>query len=296
MSNSNGNNGRSDDGSLSTSSGVDSSVSSSTDSSNSGKSSDDSSSSGSGRGADDGYRFTVNNGTVTSVTDVVTGQRVDDSTNTNERWTVQNGQYLKTETEVEHGQTITKVTVYQDTNNDGIYFETSESHRQGNVQIDTLVVSGTRSSTGHSADSSYERIRFDDGCVALDIQGNAGEAYRLYKAAFDRVPDEEGLGFWIKQLDDGASLESVASGFTSSAEFSQRYGSSPSNSSFVNNLYLNVLDRLPDQSGLDFWVHELQSNSMDRNQVLMSFSESNENQLAVVGQIQQGINYQEFVG
>lgn len=267
-------------------------------SNSSGRSNDDSTtstgSSGSEHSTDDGYRFTVINGTVTTVTSAATGQIVDDNRSGNENWVIQNGQYIKTETELEHGQSVTNIKVYQDTDNDGIYLETSETHRHGSTQIDTLVVSGSRNDSHHNADSSYERIRFEDGSLALDTHGNAGEAYRLYQAAFDRAPDEQGLGFWIKQLDDGMSLESVASGFANSAEFTQRYGST-TDDSFVKNLYQNVLDRAPDQSGLDFWVHELQSGVMNRDQVLVSFSESNENQLAVVGQIQNGINYQEFI-
>src|ERR1700730_43745 len=37
--------------------------------------------------------------------------------------------------------------------------------------------------------NDVERLQFSDGVVAFDIQGNAGNAYRLYQAAFDRTPD-----------------------------------------------------------------------------------------------------------
>ena len=41
---------------------------------------------------------------------------------------------------------------------------------------------------------SVERIKFSDSSVALDINGTAGSAYRLYRAAFDRAPDLPGPG------------------------------------------------------------------------------------------------------
>ena len=34
--------------------------------------------------------------------------------------------------------------------------------------------------------------------LALDINGTAGQVYRLYQAAFDRKPDLVGLGYWIE--------------------------------------------------------------------------------------------------
>jgi hypothetical protein len=39
--------------------------------------------------------------------------------------------------------------------------------------------------------------------VALDVDGAAGQAYRLYQAAFDRAPDKNGLGYWINGWIDG---------------------------------------------------------------------------------------------
>ena len=42
---------------------------------------------------------------------------------------------------------------------------------------------------------SVERISFQDGTLAFDLDGNAGKAYRLYQAAFDRTPDRDGLSY-----------------------------------------------------------------------------------------------------
>jgi hypothetical protein len=63
------------------------------------------------------------------------------------------------------------------------------------------------------------RLVFADAGVAYDLAGVAGQAYRIYQAAFNRTPDLGGLGYWIEQMDKGATLEAVAGQFITSAEF-----------------------------------------------------------------------------
>ncbi|MGJ7917531.1 DUF4214 domain-containing protein [Massilia sp. LXY-6] len=142
--------------------------------------------------------------------------------------------------------------------------------------------------------SSVERLQFSDQNVALDINGNAGEAYRLYQAAFNRAPDKAGLGYWIDSLDGGHGLKAVADGFIHSAEFASLYGSNPGDAQYVQALYQNVLHRAPDAAGYDFWLHALAI--APRAEVLVNFSESAENQAQVIGAIQNGIGYTPWHG
>ncbi|PYD07078.1 protease, partial [Pseudomonas savastanoi pv. glycinea] len=128
--------------------------------------------------------------------------------------------------------------------------------------------------------SGVERLHFTDGALALDIGGAAGQAYRVYRAAFDRTPDLGGVGFWISRLDAGATLDDIAAGFVASGEFAALYGSAPSNEEIVLRLYRNVLDREPDQGGYAFWVDVLDSGRAGLNTVLAQFSESAENREA----------------
>jgi hypothetical protein len=137
--------------------------------------------------------------------------------------------------------------------------------------------------------ANVERVQFSDQTVALDIAGNAGEAYRLYQAAFNRTPDKVGLGYWIAALDNGNSLQNVAHGFIHSAEFASLYGASPNDAQYVDALYQNVLHRTPDAAGYDFWLHALQV--APRTEVLVNFSESAENQAQVIGAIANGIGF-----
>lgn len=155
---------------------------------------------------------------------------------------------------------------------------------------DTVSVTDNTGALGIDSLQGIERIKFNDSGVAFDIDGIAGKAYRIYQAAFDRIPDLGGLGFWIKAMDSGVSLKQVAQGFVASAEFTSLYGSNPSMESVVTKLYNNVLHRAPEQGGYDFWVNALKQ-GVPLADVLSSFSESPENQAQVIGRISAGIEF-----
>lgn len=139
--------------------------------------------------------------------------------------------------------------------------------------------------------ANVERIVFQDGTLALNVEGNSGQAYRLYQASFDRTPDAAGLEFWIKQLDSGdLSLVEVASNFINSAEFSAAYGDSKTlaDTKFVDLLYKNVLKRDADQEGYEFWLSQ-KAQDLSRQEMLVFFSESTENKSNVAPFIDDGI-------
>jgi hypothetical protein len=133
-----------------------------------------------------------------------------------------------------------------------------------------------------------ERFDFGDQTLAFDFDGNAGQAYRLYQAAYDREPDQGGVSFWTGVLDDGNSLYAVAEHFVTADEFAERYGANPSDTEYVDLLYNNVLHRVPDQEGYDFWVARM-TEGLDRADMLIEFSESDENEQQVYGEIHDGI-------
>jgi len=140
---------------------------------------------------------------------------------------------------------------------------------------------------------NIERIAFEDRVLAFDDDGLAGQAYRLYQACFDRTPDTEGLGFWIKQLDAGrVTLNQAADFFIGSEEFAEVYGSPETLADvhYLALLYANVLDRVPDASGFGFW-RDQQENGVTRADMLVYFSESTENVDRVATAIDDGIWY-----
>jgi hypothetical protein len=138
-----------------------------------------------------------------------------------------------------------------------------------------------------------ERIAFEDGTLAFDDEGLAGQAYRLYQACFDRTPDTEGLGFWVKQLDAGnVTMTQAADFFIGSEEFANVYGPPEAlpDVHYLSLLYANVLDRVPDSEGFVFW-RDQQSNGITRADMLVYFSESTENVARVAPAIDDGIWY-----
>jgi hypothetical protein len=148
--------------------------------------------------------------------------------------------------------------------------------------------------------SNVSRLAFSTGNVAFDTGAtqNAGGAYMLYQAAFNRTPDTAGLGFWIHSLDVGTNINTVAGNFITSPEFIGLYGANPSNSSLVTNLYANVLHRTPDTNGYNYWMDLLNSNNSlaMKSAILEDFASSPENVANVAAQIAHGISYQAYVG
>ncbi|MFK7838559.1 MAG: DUF4214 domain-containing protein [Sulfitobacter sp.] len=140
---------------------------------------------------------------------------------------------------------------------------------------------------------NVDRVVLEDGYLAFDFDGNGGAAFRLYQAAFDRLPDAEGLGFWIDVLDEtDFTLDQMAEQFLTSAEFVGRYGdyTALSDSAYLDILYGNILDRQPDPDGFDFWLDVLQDGYASAN-VLADFAQSEENRDKVSDVIDDGIWY-----
>jgi len=192
------------------------------------------------------------------------------------------------------------------TGNDTITLADDNHAVDGGDGVDTAVLNGamknysiTHTTTGYTVTGSggvdtltgIERLQFSDATVALDINGHGGQVYRLYQAAFNRVPDAGGLGFWIKAADNGASMQTIAAEFAKSDEFKSMYGANPSNADFLDKLYHNVLHRAGDTGGFNWWLGHLDAHDITQASVLAEFGESAENQAALIGSISNGFTY-----
>ncbi len=82
----------------------------------------------------------------------------------------------------------------------------------------SITIADHRSGAPDGTDTltNIERVDFASSILALDISNGAGDAYRLYQAAFDRTPDIGGLTFWVEQDDHGMDLISMAARFIDS--------------------------------------------------------------------------------
>ena len=146
---------------------------------------------------------------------------------------------------------------------------------------------------------NIQRLQFTDTNVALDISPTqtAGSVYMLYQATFNRTPDAAGLGYWIAQVDKGANIiTTVAASFVQSPEFVAKYGANPSNASYVDNLYQNVLHRAGESGGVAYWNGQLNTGAATKAFVLEQFATLAEGAALVAPAIAHGIAYQQWVG
>jgi hypothetical protein len=88
----------------------------------------------------------------------------------------------------------------------------------------------------------------------------------LYIAFFNRVPDADGLNYWIGQYQSGVPLVQICESFyTAAVQYSELtgYSTTMSNADFVRVIYRNVLGRTgataPPDSDVQFWAGELAS-------------------------------------
>jgi serralysin len=117
-----------------------------------------------------------------------------------------------------------------------------------------------------------ERLQFADKTINLSIQTQAAAAphadvnrlAELYVAFFNRVPDADGLSYWISQLGAGQSVAQIAEAFYNAGiQYASLTGFSAgmTNADFVNVIYKNVLGRSEgaDAGGLAYCSGELVS-------------------------------------
>jgi len=104
----------------------------------------------------------------------------------------------------------------------------------------------------------------------------ASEISRLYLSVFERLPDKEGLDYWIKEYQQGNTLKSIANAFIVSHEFHENYGTAIDDEAYIKLLYNNVLYREADSAGLNYWINEIHTQNSTYSDVLLSFSNSEE--------------------
>lgn len=91
---------------------------------------------------------------------------------------------------------------------------------------------------------------------------------RLYIATFDRVPDYEGLRYWLD--DSGLKLEGIASSFFEQEETMERYPPDSDDEEFVRAVYENLFDREPESAGLEYWLQRLRSGEIEKSLFLLA--------------------------
>ncbi|GGY31990.1 DUF4214 domain-containing protein [Pseudoduganella albidiflava] len=122
------------------------------------------------------------------------------------------------------------------------------------------------------ADALYGQF----GAAELDDAAFVGQ---LYRNAFDRVPDSQGLAFWVGYLASGTARSDVALGIANSAEklaMPAEVAFHATDVAVIVRLYDVLFDRAPDAAGLNHWIgaHEGGMSMMDIADAFMASSES----------------------
>ena len=96
----------------------------------------------------------------------------------------------------------------------------------------------------------------------------------LYMGFFNRLPDSEGLAYWMERYLEGVSIEKISDSFYQAAispEFSSLtgYTSTLTNEEFIRRVYKNVLARdQVDREGLDYWTNALVKGAETRSTLM----------------------------
>ncbi len=139
---------------------------------------------------------------------------------------------------------------------------------------------------GNLSFANVDRIKFSDVTISLNmsqkIKTISEENYKLlvelYIAFFNRVPDAEGLSYWIDQIKSGLLIDQVANNFYNAAiAFSNltNYSEAMSNEDFIKIIYKNVLGRSDvDDEGLNYWSKSLANGSQTRGSLIRTILNS----------------------
>lgn len=140
--------------------------------------------------------------------------------------------------------------------NKGSHFEVSS--KSGVDGIDTLI--------------NIETLQFSDINLNLEIQSKAAgssnadiaQLIELYIAFFNRIPDANGLSYWISEMQSGQKISQIAESFFKAGTMYTSltgYSVNMSDADFINTIYKNTLGRAggADADGLKYWQGELAS-------------------------------------
>lgn len=138
------------------------------------------------------------------------------------------------------------------------------------IAPDTVLL-GTQG-TAYWATHHIQEIKFADFTVNTKVYDNAHSIQKtdlqsieeLYVAYFNRVPDADGLNYWINQFKAGMSIKQMGDAFfLAAAQYPAQtgYSTNLSNTDFINNIYKNAMGRKDgaDAAGLKYWLNELDS-------------------------------------
>ena len=117
---------------------------------------------------------------------------------------------------------------------------------------------------------------------ASNVESNKAFIEEQYQQGLDRDSDAGGMSHWLKDLATGQSRDDVAANIRRSDEYSTQADD------YLDGLYENILERDPDDEGMEYWRNELVSGNQTREEVKSNINRSDEKWL--------GDTYKELLG
>ncbi|WP_295432307.1 SBBP repeat-containing protein [uncultured Thiodictyon sp.] len=106
----------------------------------------------------------------------------------------------------------------------------------------------------------------DDPRSALDWQ-----VTEIYAATLGYAPDNEGLQYWVNNLQNGGwTATTVAQSFFDQPLVQTLYPADQGYEALIEALYQNLFDRAADADGKAYWLAELQSGRITRNAMIIA--------------------------
>ena len=93
----------------------------------------------------------------------------------------------------------------------------------------------------------------------------------IYVATLGYAPDNEGLQYWVNNLQNGGwTATTVAQSFFDQPLVQTQYPPDQSDEALIEALYQNIFGRTADNDGKTYWLDELQSGRMARNAMIIA--------------------------
>ena len=157
--------------------------------------------------------------------------------------------------------------------NGEVYFRGFDASGQSGLWVTDGTAAGT-----HEVIETGSNSPIDLTMAALSLS-NEDLVSEVYIGYYNRAPDQGGMSFWLNSMANGATLTQVANAFANSSELTAVYPflSNPNlanASNFVTQVYSNLLNRAPDNPGLQFWSQELQSGAVTPGGFILAIEQS----------------------
>jgi hypothetical protein len=166
-----------------------------------------------------------------------------------------------------------------------IRFNGPRQNYQINRTASSIQVIDLVGTDGSSDASKASKLIFSDMSINLTIAALAptvsdaelDNLVELYIAFFNRLPDADGMAYWINELKSGKSIPQIAESFYSAGALFPEltgYSSTLSAADFVRIIYKNVLGRTggtaPSPEEVQYWVNDLASGRQTKSTLIAS--------------------------